>query len=186
MNDEDLIALYFARDERAILETGRVYGRYCTAVARNILSSQQDAEECVSDTWLHAWNAIPPQRPQVLKSFLGRITRNLALHQWHRLSADKRGGGQLPLVLDELAELVSGNDEEAQTLEREVLLSALEDFLAALSAEKRRIFVCRYWYADSVKAIALRFGKTENNISVTLNRLRNQLKQLLSERGIDL
>ena len=183
MEDSQIVQLYWDRDERAIPATAEAYGAYCFTIAHNILQSPQDAEECVNDTYLHTWNAIPPQRPRILSAFLGRITRNLALHLFHRSRARKRGGGGLDLVYEELSECVSGADPVAQAFDARELADALNDFLAALPARKRRIFVRRYWYADSVGQIAARMDMTENSVSVTLYRLRAALRIFLEERG---
>lgn len=183
MEDSQLVQLFWDRDERAIPATAEVYGNYCFAVAHNILDSTQDAEECVNDTWLHAWNAIPPQRPKALSPFLARITRNLALHMLRRNRAKKRGGGEIELVFEELAECVSGRDWVEQAVDERELTRAINDFLAGLPAEKRKIFVRRYWYAERVATIAKGTGMTENRVSVTLHRLRAALRTFLEERG---
>ena len=186
LEDAGILALYFARAEQAISETERKYGRYCGAIAHNILSAREDEEECLNDTWLRAWNAIPPQKPRCLQAFLGRITRNLALSRWKAQRTEKRGGGQLALVLEELEECVSGREQAEESWQRHELLAALEQFLRALSPQKRRLFLCRYWYADSIKTLSERFGMSESNVSVTLSRLRGALRRMLEERGIGL
>ena len=186
MDDGGIVQLYWDRDERAIPETAAKYGAYCAKIARNILGSAEDAEECVNDTWLRAWNAIPPARPGVLPAFLGKITRNLSINRHARSTAAKRGGGEYPAALDELGELVSGSDSVEQELGRRELVRAIDAFLGALPADKRGIFVCRYWYFDSVSEIARRFGMPENNVSVTLHRLRAAMRDHLSERGFAL
>ena len=114
MDDRTIIRLYWNRDEQAIPATAEKYGRYCASIAGNILGSKEDAEECVNDVYLHVWNSIPPHRPEVLSAFLGKITRNLALNLYKHNTADKRGGGELPAVLDGLAELVSGDEDTEQ------------------------------------------------------------------------
>lgn len=186
MEDTQIIQLYWDRDERAIPATAEKFERYCTAIARNILGSAEDAEECVNDTWLNAWNTMPPHRPGVLSTFLGRITRNLSLNRRKRDAAARRGGGEAALVLGELAELVSGTDSAEQEAGRRELIRAIDGFLAALPPEKRSIFLCRYWYFDRVSEIAARFGKSENSISVTLSRLRRALRSDLLGKGFDL
>ena len=185
MNDGDIVQLYWDRDERAIPETAVKYGAYCAAIARNILGSIEDAEECVNDTYLRAWNAMPPSRPGKLAAFLGKITRNLSINRAAQRNAARRGGGEYSLVLDELAELVSGGDSAEQALMRRELERAVDGFLGGLPAAKRQMFVRRYWYFDSVSEIARRFGMTETNVSVTLHRLRGKLRAHLSERGFD-
>ena len=183
MEDETILDLYFAREERAIAETGKKYGGYCRSIAFNILRSHEDTEECVSDTYLRAWSAMPPHRPAMLAVFLGRITRNLALNRLRSAAAQKRGGGGAEAVFEELQHIVSDRDTPEIALDRRELVAAINDFLAALPETKRRIFVCRYWYFDSVADIAKRFSLSENHVYVTLHRLRSQLRRRLSERG---
>ena len=148
MDDAKIVQLYWDRDEQAIPATADKYGNYCTSIAKNILGNQQDAEECVNDTYMSAWNAMPPHRPNILSVFLGKLTRNLSLNRYKHNHAAKRGGGQVPVILDEIMEFVSGT--------------------------------------DSISDIALRFGMTENHVSVTLSRLRLELRNYLFERGFDL
>ena len=186
MEDEKIIQLYWNRNEEAILVTEKKYSVYCSSIARNILGSCEDAQECVNDTWLSAWNSMPPHKPRQLSIFLGKITRNLSLNRWRCRSAEKRGNGQMELVLDELEQIVSGKESVEQEIDRRELLQAINDFLGNLSEQKRSIFLCRYWYGDSVKNIALRFGITENYVSVILNRLRKNLKEELERGGFDL
>lgn len=181
-----IIELYWSRDESAITATSEKYGAYCRSVAMNILRSAEDAEECVSDTWLGAWNSMPPNRPSVLRTFLGRITRNLSFNKYKRDRAEKRGGGETAAVLDELAECVSGSESPEQELSRKELVTEINGFLGKLTAKKRGIFVSRYWYAESVSEIAKRHGMSETNVSVTLSRLRSQLRAHLTERGYEI
>ena len=186
MQDKEIIALYWARDQRAIPETSRRYGSYCAAIARNILASCEDAEECVNDTWLGAWNAMPPHRPSVLSTFLGRLTRNLAINRWRFLNTEKRGGGETALVLEELTDCVSDSDDVEGAIEQRELVSAINDFLRKLPEQKRNIFLCRYWYSESVVDISARFGMKENAVSKTLGRTRTALRRYLTERGFEL
>ena len=183
MLDSQIVQLYWDRDERAISETAASYGGYCFKIAFNILSSTQDAEECVNDTWLRTWNSIPPHRPKILSPFLGRITRNLALHLFQRDHAKKRGGGEITLVFEELAECVSGSESEDQIEDELALKQAINDYLFAQPEQKRMIFVQRYWYADSVAQIAKKMHISESSVSVTLHRLRTALRAHLEERG---
>jgi len=185
MEDAGIIALYFDRNESAITESSLKYGAYCAAIAHNILNSAPDEEECVSDTWLHAWNAMPPQRPSVLSAFFGKITRNLSFDRYKKLHRQKRGGGRMDAVLDELAECVSGRDDTESAWDEKELAAELTRFLQGLSEEKRTLFILRYWSADSVADIAERVGMSENNVSVTLSRIRGKLKTYLIERGFD-
>ena len=186
MEDSQIIQLYWERDEQAIDATLQKYGSFCTAIAKNILGNDQDAEECVNDAYLSVWNAIPPHRPGILPAFLAKITRNTALNKYKHNTAQKRGGGQLPLVLDELSDRVSGKETVEQAFDRQELLQAIQDFLASLSPQKRNIFLCRYWYTDSVAAIAARCGMKEGAVAMTLSRLRRKLHRYLSERGFAL
>lgn len=185
MEDEKIVQLYWERREEAIPETAKKYGTYCGRIAHNILGNAEDAEECVNDTYLQAWKAMPPHRPGVLSTFLGKITRNLSFNRYQWLRAEKRGGGELPLVLDELAEIVSGQEDIKREMDRRELLQVIQTFLNQLPKKKRSIFLCRYWYNDSVKAIAERWGMKETAASMTLSRLRLQLREQLRERGFD-
>ena len=186
MEDRKIVELYWARDESAIAVTRDKYEPYCYSIARNILRTHEDAEECVGDTWLAAWNAMPPRRPRLLGPFLGRITRNLSFDRYRKQTADKRGGGELPLVLEELADCVSGGETPEEALDRKEILYAVNDYLDTLSARKRNLFVCRYWYADSVTDIARRYGMRETAVSMSLSRIREALRDYLVERGVAL
>lgn len=186
MEDKNIVQLYWDRDEKAISASEKKYGAYCRSIAHNILGNREDEQECVNDTWLGAWNSMPPHRPNVLSVFLGKITRNLSLSRYRRQSAQKRGGGQAALVLEEIEEIVSGGESVEQEVDRRELVEAINDFLASLPETRRSIFLCRYWYMDSVGEIAQRFGMTENYVSVTLSRLRAKLQKYLAERGFQL
>ena len=186
MDDIKIVQLYWDRNEQAIPATTDKYGNYCTSIAKNILGNYEDAEECVNDTYLNAWNSMPPHRPSILSTFLGKITRNLSLNRYKHNTADKRGGGQAIVVFDEIAELVSDTDSVEQEINRKELIRAIDDFLDRLPTDKKKIFVCRYWYFDSVSDIANRFGMKENNVSVMLSRLRLKLHKYLLERGFEL
>ncbi len=186
MDDRKIIALFWQRDNRAIPRTDEKYGNYCLTVAKNILGNREDAEECVNDTWLKAWNTIPPQDPKNLSAYLASITRNLALNRYKLQHTAKRGQGQTALVLEELQTILCDEDPVGQAVDRAELAAAINDFLSGLPQRKRHIFVCRYWYFDSISHIAARFGMTENHVSVTLNRLRAKLRDTLTERGFDL
>lgn len=183
MNDEQIVQMYWERDEKAIEATSEKYGPYCLSIAMNILGNPEDAEECVSDTYLQTWNSIPSNRPVTLSAYLGRICRNLSFNLYRKNRADKRGAGQIGPVLDELSEIAADPHGTEEELDCRLLAEAVGIFLSGLPAAKRNIFVCRYWYADSVKAIAERFGMSENSVSVTLSRLRTRLRGFLSQRG---
>lgn len=186
MEDEKIIALYWERDQEAIAVTAEKYGHYCSAIAGNILQNHEDVEECVNDTWLVAWQTMPPQKPRVLSVFLGKLTRNLAINRYRHNTALKRGGGQAVAVLEELGELVSGADNVAEEIDRRELVQAINDFLCGLSSDKRRIFVCRYWYFESVADIAADHNMSENHVSVLLHRLREKLRKHLRKGGFDI
>ena len=186
MDDAKIVQMYFVRDEQAIPVTADKYGNYCTSIAKNILGNHEDAEECVNDTYLNAWNAIPPHRPKILSTFLGKIVRNLAFNRYKHNTADKRGGGETTAVLDELADCVSGNENVEQSYEYKELVGAINDFLGILPAHKRNIFICRYWYTDSISDIAARYDMTCSAVSMTLKRLRTKLHNYLIERGYEL
>ena len=186
MDDTEIIQLYWDRDEQAIPATADKYGNYCTSIAQNILKNSEDAKECVNDAYLNAWNAMPPHRPSILPAFLGKIVRNLSFNRYKHNTAGKRGGGELPVVLEELSDLVSGRDDVEQELDRRELTKAINTFLESLSLQKRSIFISRYWYTDSISEIAVRHGMKEGAVSMTLNRLRAKLHAYLSERGFEL
>ncbi len=175
---------YWAREERALSETDAKYGGYCRSIAHNILKNREDSEECVSDTWLHAWNAMPPQRPSILSSFLGRITRNLSFDRCRRQNAEKRGGGSLPLALDELSECVPAPGRVEQALEARELAEAIDRFLRTLPERECSIFLRRYWYVDSVQDIAARYALQENTAKSILFRTREKLRRYLAGEGI--
>lgn len=186
MDDTKLVQLYWDRDERAIPATADKYGSYCVSIARNILGSPEDAEECVNDTWLKAWNTMPPHRPDILSAYLGKIVRNLSLNRYRHNTADKRGGGELPVVLDELSELVSGKEDVEREIDSRELVQAMDTFLESLSPEKRSVFLCRYWYTASISEIAGKHRMTESAVAMTLHRLRRKLHSYLLERNFEL
>ena len=186
MDDAKIVQMYFDRDEQAIPATADKYGNYCTAIANNILGNHEDAEECVNDTYLNTWNAIPPHRPKMLSTFLGKIVRNLAFNRYKHNTADKRGGGEITAGRDELAGCVSGNDDVEHAYEYKELVAAINDFLSTLPAHKRNIFVCRYWYTDSISDIAARYNMTYAAVSMELNRIRTKLHNYLIARGYEL
>lgn len=183
MEDSAIVQLYFDRNENAILETDKKYGPYCYTIAHNILANKEDAEESVSDTYLAAWNAMPPRRPSILSTFLGKITRRLSIDRWRIRTAYKRGGGELPLALDELSECVSGGETPEQTLMRRQLALRFNQFLQGLPETERSVFLCRYWYVDSIAQIAAQFGFTESKVTSMLHRTRAKLRTMLQKEG---
>lgn len=186
MKDSEIIQLYWDRNDQAIRETSEKYGRYCKAIAKNILGNEQDAEECVNDTYLNAWNAMPVHWPERLAAFLGKITRNLSFNRYKHNRAQKRGCGEVMLVLDELADCVSGTDNVEQEIDRQEMIETVNSFVAGLPEIKRNIFVRRYWYAEPVSKIAEVHGIGSGTVSKMLERVRKQLKKYLTERGFAL
>jgi len=182
--DEVIIGMYWNRDERAIVQTDEKYHIYCHTIADRILHSNDDAEECVNDTWLRAWNTIPPQKPSNLRLFLGRITRNLSLDRYRRMHADKRGGGEMPVLLEELSEFATERDAVYEEVQKNELANRLNLFLSELSLRDRTVFLKRYFYAMSVGEIAAQIGATENNVSKILSRTREKLKDYLGEEAV--
>lgn len=187
MEDELILDLYFERNEDAILQTRTKYSRLLRSVAFGILRNQEDSEECENDTYLKAWNSIPPTRPNVLPTYLSRITRNLSLDLYEKYHATKRGGGEMPIVLDELSEIVaySGNGSEYEA-ENNELSRILNEFLAELSLDARNIFMRRYWFGDSVNEIADKFHYSKSKVKMSLLRSRDNLKLKLKKEGYEL
>jgi RNA polymerase sigma-70 factor (ECF subfamily) len=186
MDDQQIIDLYWARSENAISETAEKYGKYCHTIAYHILHNDEDSEECVNDTYLRAWEAMPPQRPHRLSAFLGKITRNLSLDRYKRLAAEKRGSGQVPLALDELLDCVPTGDSAEKTADDLALTESLNRFLGTLSVDSRRIFLRRYWYLTPVKEIAAEASISESKVKMSLLRSRKELKKFLEKEGIAL
>lgn len=184
MDDSKIIELYWDRSEQAISETSKKYGKYCHYIAFSILHNDEDSEECVSDTYLRAWNSIPPNRPRKLQTFLGKITRNLSLNRWEKLSAEKRGAGQISVVLDELTECLPAEENTADIVKNMVIREILNRFLDELPTNTRKMFVRRYFYMSSVKEIAEEYGLSESKVTVTLFRTRKKLKTTLEKEGI--
>jgi RNA polymerase sigma-70 factor (ECF subfamily) len=183
LSDEGIVRLYWERSESAITYTDQKYGGYCRHIARNILFNESDTEECVNDTYLDAWESMPPHRPTVLSTFLGKITRRIAIDRIRYANAEKRGGGELPLVLDELADCVADmSDVEAEIEEREGI-RLIRDFLLALPSTERRVFLCRYWYMDTVSSISSAFGFSEGKTTSMLHRTRIKLRRFLESEG---
>ena len=183
MTDEKIIELYLARAEAAIEETDRAYGRYFRSVAYGILWDEEDAEETVNDAYLKAWNIIPPERPNYLKAFLARITRQLSINRLEQNTAQKRGAGQHELILDELAECIPDSDSGEDVENLTALRDTLNGFLRSLSAETRSVFIRRYWHTQPITEIARDSGMSESKVKSMLMRTRNKLKKILHEEG---
>lgn len=184
MDDMQIIELFKERSETAISETAAKYGKYCYSIAYNILYNVEDSEECVNDTYLKAWESIPPHFPEKLLAFLGKITRNLALDRYRYYTRDKRFAGQAVLAIDEIGECVPACDDTEKAVTDKVLVDVLNDFLAGLPAEKRQMFMRRYWYFSTIKDIAKDYGVSESKVKMTLLRLRERLKAILEKEGI--
>lgn len=183
MKDDQIIALYFERSQDAIRESEHKYGKYCHTIAYNILSSHEDADECVNDTWHAAWQSIPPSRPRILSSFFGKITRNLALDRLSLMLTKKRHATVLPL-LEELADTLPDGASEDTLLDELVMKDAINGFLRSLPDDPRNMFLQRYFYCRSVREIAEEFSLPENNVSVILLRTRKAMRRYLENRGI--
>lgn len=184
MDDNGILDLYWARSENAISETAAKYGAYCYSIAFNILSNREDSEESVNDTYLAAWNTIPPRRPSVLAAFLGKMTRYISLDHWKKRSRLKRGGGEVDLCLEELEECVSGRESTEDAVLQKELLNGVNCFLDKLPETERKVFLCRYWYLDPVADIARRFGFTESKTLSMLHRTRGKLNTYLAKEGL--
>ena len=170
MEDQEIIALFFDRSEQAIAETDKKYGGYCYRIAYNILSNREDSEGSVSGTYLAAWNTIPPRRPNCLKAFLAKMTRHISIDRWRKGSAQKRGGGEMLLALEELEECA-----DTQNVENELTKKELARIL--------NLFLCRYWYLDSIQTIAQVSGFSQSKVTSMLHRLRGKLRKTLSQEG---
>ncbi len=184
LKDTEILDLYFQRDQQALAETQKAYGNYCYSIAWRILNDKEDAEECVNDTWLKAWNAIPPSRPMKLSLFLGTITRNLSLDRWKGKKAMKRGRGETQVALEELSECIPNNDCTEDAVEAAELERLLNSFLHMLPERDCNVFLRRYWYVEDYAAIAERYGLKLNTVKTSLFRTRNKLKDFLMKEGI--
>lgn len=184
LTDQQIIALYFSRKEAAIDETERKYGSYLLAIAQNILRNREDSEECVNDTYLAAWNSIPPMRPNSLATYLGKLTRNISINRYKSLHAARRGGGEFALSLDELDDCVADTLVEQQDAEQ--LGRLISEFLYTKPAEVRQVFVRRYFYSDSLTDIADAFGMSLPKVKAMLHRTRLSLREHLEKNGINI
>ena len=184
MEDRQIVDLYWQRSDLAISETDQKYGRYCHTIAYNICGTDEDAEECVSDTWFRAWNLMPDRRPTILSAFLGRITRNFAINVIQSRTRIKRGGGEAVLALDELEECIPGGTNPEQALEEKELARAVGRFVSELPKMEKKIFVLRYWYVASIDDIAKTLGFSTGKVKTSLFRTRKKLKNYLEEEGL--
>lgn len=184
MEDDRIVELYWSRSENAIAETSKKYGKYCYAIAYNILANAEDADEIVNDTYLGAWNSIPPHRPSVLSSFLGKITRRVSFDKWKMKKAEKRGKGEIPLALDELSEIIISPDTPEEIIVVQELTKAINRFLSSLSELERNMFVCRYWFLAPITEISTKFGFSLSKTKSMLFRTRQKLKAHLEKEGL--
>ncbi len=183
MDDNAIIELYWQRKDNAIEETDKKYGAYCFAIADNILHSKEDSEECVNDTYLNVWNSVPPERPAKLRYYLAKITRNLSFNRYNAKMSKKRGGGEMPLILDELSGCIAGKSSVEDEYAAKELGKSLNRFVKALPQKESNIFIRRYFFSESISVIADRYDLSENNVMVILSRSRKKLKEHLIKEG---
>ena len=179
MDDLDIIALYFRREESAITETAKKYGKYCFSISNNILCNHQDAEESVNDTYLQTWNSIPPTKPNCLSAYLAKIVRNISLNRIKAQNTKKRGFGEYELAYEELAGIISSPPFVEDMIDEISLRDSINRWLDALSPEQRMVFVGRYWYFDSISTISAKMDFSVSKTKMLLLRLRNDLKEYL-------
>ena len=184
MNDNEIIELYFSRSEDAITETDKKYGEACRNAAYNILGSREDSEECVNDTYLKVWDAIPPQRPSRLGAFVLRIARNLAVNMFRSRRTQKNGDGYNAVGFDEIAEFLPSRETVESAVDRQAVLAAIERFLKSLPKDKRIMFVQRYFYCSTLREIADSLHTTEGSVTMSLRRTREKLRRFLEKEGI--
>lgn len=184
MEDDKIIELYFSRDERAIRETENKYGQYCYRIAYNILTSAEDSEEVVNDTYVSAWEAIPPHRPNIFSAFLAKITRRLSMKRLRFNTAAKRGGDSVDVALDELSQCIPAHGSVAEDVEAKEVGEMIDRFLQKLRTDDRRIFVCRYFYLENVDDIIRAFGYSRSKVYRSLDRTREKLRQYLIKEGV--
>lgn len=183
MDDQQIVSLYWERCTDAIVQSKEKYGAYCFSVAEHILQSREDCEECVNDTWLHAWNTMPPRRPNVLRMFFAKLTRHISFDRWRQQSAQKRGGGELPLVLEELSQCIASVENVEDALMAQELEQSIRSFLHTLPERAGDIFLRRYFFTESIEEIASAYRMTRNHVTVVLCRTRKQLRQHLIQEG---
>jgi len=185
MEDSCIVDLYWARSEQAIDETSSKYGKYCFSIAYHILYNTEDADEAVNDTYMGAWNSMPPHRPSILSTFLGKITRRISINKWNERKADRRGGGEIPLALEELSDVAESMDNRVeQAITMQELSASINSFLSTLPALERDMFVCRYWFMAPVDEISVKFGFSPSKTKSALFRTRKKLKRHLGKEGL--
>ena len=184
MEDEKIIELYFERNESAISETAEKYGNYLYKIAFNILSDNEDSEESVNETYMSAWNTIPPEKPNVFSAFLSKITRYISLNRYRAGKAKKRGGGEIDTAFDEIEECVPDKSNIYDEIETKELAEIISDYLKKLPETERKIFVCRYYYLDSLSDISKQFGFSQSKIASMLHRTRKKILSHLEKEGV--
>lgn len=185
MDDKEIITLYLQRSQMAIIETKSKYGHYCRAIASNILSNYADIEECENDTYMAAWNIIPPNWPNKLSVFLGRVIRNIALDKYSYNKAKKRNN-EFDVILSELEECLSSPDTVENQYEHGELAKSISKFLYTIDREARSVFIRRYWYSDSIKEISTNFNMSSSKVKSMLHRTRSKLKKHLEKEGFEI
>lgn len=184
LEDAQIITLYFDRNEKALKETADKYGKYCYKIAYNVLNDEDDSKESVNDTYLNAWNSMPPHRPSVLSAFLGKITRRIAISRLRKKNAEKRGGGQFVSALEELSECIPNESNVENDVEKELIIESVNLFVRNLPQKEQKVFLWRYWYMDSISSIAKQFGFSESKVKSMLMRTRTKLKNKLIEEEL--
>ena len=184
MDDIEIVSKFWERDEDAISQARAKYGSYCRSVACDILRNSEDVDEVLNDTFMGAWNSMPPNKPQKLSTFLGKITRNLSLKKFRQINADKRGAGVVTVSLEELSECISQNKTVEEEISIKELARTIDFFLRTVRDEERRVFLRRYWYFDSIEEISIKFGYSQSKIKTMLFRTREKLKKQLEKEGV--
>lgn len=184
MEDWRIVELYWKRSERAIEETATKYGSYCYAIAKNILGNAEDAQESVNDTYFGAWNSMPSHRPAILSSFLGKITRRISIKKWQEKYARKRGGGEVVFALDELSDCIPSKQNVEKEIELAELSKIINGFVMALPTTEMHVFICRYWYLDSISSICQQFSFSQSKVKSMLHRTRHKLLLHLEKEGV--
>lgn len=183
MEDSQIVSLYWDRNETAIAQTEKKYGVYLSKIAYNILADREDTQESVNDTYLAAWNSMPPHRPSVLSTYLGKLTRRISIDLFRKKNSQKRSTGEYALSLEELEECISGGNSTEEAVALSQLSHSIEQYLRSISQDARNVFLCRYYYLDSVKQIAATCGMTESKVKVLLYRTRQGLHSYLEKEG---
>lgn len=186
VEDKTIVDLFWNRKESAIIETSKKYGNYLFKISFNILYSKEDSEECVNDTYLKAWNSIPPTRPNLLKAFLGKITRNLSIDLYRKNHTKGRGSGEVEIAIEELSSIIKSEEDINEILDEKYLVDKINEFLENINIKDRKIFLLRYFYLYSSKEIEKLTNIKVSTINTILYRTRNKLKEHLEKEGINL